>query len=153
MWGLTRFRRTIAVGLVSVLVEIDRQADGAGPEDDRVHVGADLDPHRLGRDPVARQELALALGGGAAVAPHRGDDERPEAHFLEGVDRRARHLGDHRDPAAPHADGDRPARRDPLAEPALEDQAPDRPRHVGDQGLGKRLANARRGGNAISGCP
>ena len=68
-----------AVGLVGVLVEVDRQADGAGPEDDRVHVGPDLDAHRLGRDAVAGQQLALALGGRAAVAPHRGDDERADS--------------------------------------------------------------------------
>ena len=131
-----------AVGLVGVLVEVDRQADGVGAEDDGVHVGADLDAHRLGRDPVAGQELALAFGGRAAVAPHRGDDERPEAHLLEGVDRRPRDRGDRRDPPAPDADGDRPARRHPLAEPALEDQPADRPRHVGDLRLGDRLADA-----------
>ena len=30
-----------AVGLVGVPVEVDRQADGVGAEDDRVHVGLD----------------------------------------------------------------------------------------------------------------
>ena len=77
-----------AVGLVGVPVEVDRQADGVGAEDDGVHVGLHGHAHRLGRDAVAGQQLALALGGRPAVAPHRGDDERPVAHLLEGVDRR-----------------------------------------------------------------
>ena len=98
--------------------------------------------HRLGRDAVAGQERALALGGRAAVAPHRGDDERPEAHLLEGVDRRPGDRRRSRDPPAADPDRDRPAGRNPLAEPALEDQPADRPRHVLHPGLGDRLPNA-----------
>ena len=81
------------VGRVGVPVEVDRQADGVGPEDHGVHLGPDLDAHRLGGDPVAGQQLALAFGRRAAVAPHRGDDEGLEAHLLQGVDRRRATVG------------------------------------------------------------
>ena len=71
-----------AVGLVGVLVEIDRQADRVGAQNDRIHVGLDGDAHRLGRHAVAGQKLALALGGRAAVAAHRGDDEWLVTHLV-----------------------------------------------------------------------
>ena len=100
------------------------------------------DAHRLGRDAVAGQELALALGGRAAVAPHRGDDERLVAHLPQGVDGRP---GDHRDaadPAAADPDGDRAARGNPLAQPAGADQAggpsPARLRPEAGESIGER---------------
>ena len=54
-----------AVGLVGVLVEIDRQPDRVGAEHDGVHVGLDRHAHGLGRHAVTGQELALAGGGRA----------------------------------------------------------------------------------------
>ena len=38
-----------AVGLVGVAVEVDRQADGVGPQDDGLHVRLDRDAHGLAR--------------------------------------------------------------------------------------------------------
>ena len=81
-----------AVGLIGVLVEVDRQPDGVGAQDHGFHVGLDRHAHRLGGHAVAGQQLALALGGGAAVAAHRGDDERLIAHLTQRVDDG---LGDH----------------------------------------------------------
>ena len=94
---------------------------------------------------VAGQQLALALGGGAAVAPHRGDDERLVAHLLERVDGGPGDHGDPVDPPAADPDGDRAARRDALAQPAGADQPADRARDVLDPGLRDRLPDAGQG--------
>ena len=131
------------VGLVGVPVEVDREADRVGPEDHRVHLGPDFHAHLGFGDPVAGQELALAFGGRAAVAAHRGDDEGPEAEFLEGIDRGPGDDRNRGDPPAPHPDGDRPARRDTPADPALQDQSTDRPGNVRDLGLRDRLPDPR----------
>ena len=56
--------------------------------------------------PSSASKLALALGGAAAVAPHRGDDERIEAQRADGLDGRPRDPRDAGDSAAADRDGD-----------------------------------------------
>src|SRR6185312_10764575 len=91
---------------------------------------------------VAGQELALTIGGGAAVASHRGDDEGAVAHLLERVDCRAGDLGDRRDPPAAAADGDRASGGHSVADPALEDHPPNGAGDVAQAWLGNGLADA-----------
>ena len=100
---------------IGVLVEVDRQTDGIGAQDDGVHVGLDGHAHGFGRHAVAGQELALAVGGGAAVAPHRGDDERLVAHLAQRVDDRPGDPSDAADAPAADPHGDRTAPGDSLA--------------------------------------
>ena len=76
MCGLTRDTRDDGVGLQGVLVPPDRLAPAIGADVHRGHVGLDRHAQGLLADAVLGEQIALALGGGAAVAAHRGDDER-----------------------------------------------------------------------------
>src|SRR5262249_62286478 len=76
------------------------------------------DPQGLGGHAVVGQEGALTLGGRAAVAPHRRDDERAILHLLEGVNDGPGDPGDPVDAPAADPDGDCPARAHALAPPA-----------------------------------
>ena len=104
------------------------------------HVGLDRHAEGLLADAVLGQQLALALGGGAAVAAHRGDDERLRAQVAQAVERGADDGGQVGDAAAADADGHPVAaahaagQREPLPLPA--DLAGD----VGDDGLRGGLA-------------
>ena len=83
--------------------------------------------------------LQLALGGGAAVAPHRRHDERLGAEVAQPVDRAARQLDALAEPPAARADGDGHAGRDRRRE-AFDDGRSGRRLDVGD----RRAATARR---------
>ncbi len=77
------------------------------------------DTHGLGGHAVTGQELALAFGGRAAVAPHRGDDEWLVTHLAQRIDDGPGHQVDGVNSAAADPDGDRSAGFDPLAQAAL----------------------------------
>ena len=76
VWGLTRLTGTMRSASSKAWRSTNTGTPGStSPRSDRVHGGADLAAHRLGGDAVAREDRELALGGRAAVAAHRGDDE------------------------------------------------------------------------------
>src|SRR5262245_27578456 len=80
------------------------------------------------------------------MGAHRRQHERLETHRLEGVDRRPGHDGDPRDSPAADPYGDGASRRNPLADPTLENQAADRTRNILHPGLRNRLTYAGQGG-------
>ena len=94
---------------------------------------------------VAGQKLALAFGGRAAMAPHRGHDEGLVAHLAQRIDDRSGHQVDGVNSAAADPDRDRAAGLDPLAQAAAQDQAADRTGHVIDPRLRDRLPHSGQG--------
>jgi hypothetical protein len=113
----------------------------------RVHVGDDGYAEMRLVDVVAGQEFALAFGRGAAVRPHRGDDERVRAEFLQRADGRLGDGQDVLDPATAAPDGDLHAGLDALGGLGGEPLTAHLRGHVGDRGLRGGLADELNVGN------
>src|SRR5213076_663561 len=73
------------IGLGGVAVEDDGETLGGGADGHDVHRGADRGADgRLG-DAVAVEDVALPLGGAAAVTAHRGNEEGTRPQFFQEV--------------------------------------------------------------------
>ena len=136
------------VGAGRALLEPDGQAERLADLDD-LHGRAARDTHRLLVDPVMVEHRELALRGAAAMAPHRGEDERPCAELFQVVDRR---LDDRRiagDAPAAGPDRHRVSALDRMA--ARGERGARRRRDVGDSRSGETLTNADHSGERHSG--
>ena len=81
------------------------------PSGDHFELADDGAAHGGFGDAVVRQDVGLAFGGGGAVAPHGGEEERPHPLFQPILHHAAYDGGDIVDAAAADADGDARPRR------------------------------------------
>ena len=134
-----------AVGLVGVAVEVDRQADGVGSQDDRVHVG--LDRQRPWPRPSRRSSPAAPAG--RRPSRRRAIPSRPRRTACTPAP------SGYRPPPwpcrrFPRSPGCRcpahyPACRNPLANPALQDQPADPRRYLVHSRLRNQLPHTGQG--------
>ncbi len=108
---------------------------------DGVHVGDDRHAEVRFVDVVAREQFALALGRRAAVRPHRRDDERLRAEFLQRLDGRLRDGEEVLDAATAAPDGDLHAGLDALGGLRSEPLLARLRGHIGDGRLRGGLAD------------
>src|SRR5262249_48002092 len=104
------------VGGRGVLVEVNGPPFGGAADLDDLHRAADRRADEGFGDAVAFEDLLLALGGGAAVAAHGGDEKRSRAEVAEELDGAFEDDGDVGDAAAARGQGDRLAGPDAPAE-------------------------------------
>jgi hypothetical protein len=89
-----------------VAPEVDGHAFPRAVEQDGFHARADRAAAEFLGDAVVAENFALALGRAAAVAAHRGDDERLRPERAEEIHRRAKDHCDVRDAAAARRERD-----------------------------------------------
>ena len=127
------------VGFIGCAVEPDGAAVGAVAKINGVHRCHNGNAETLLRDPVAREDLALALLRAAAVAAHGGDDKGLRTQFFERVYRRFDDGIEILDAAAADADGDTHAGLDERADLRLCELCAHRAGHILQTGLVKLL--------------
>ena len=94
------------IGLDGIAVEMNRQAEGVGSEHDRFHVGSDRALNRVLGDAQLAQEAPLPDGSAAAMASHRGHNERVEPERADRLGGRTDDPGDIGDAAAADSNRD-----------------------------------------------
>ena len=94
------------VRLASRAGDMQRKPLGRMADDGRFHPGADRAADRRLGDAVGRQHAKLPYRGAAAVAAHRGHEERPGAEHLKKLHGRPQDRGDVGDSPAAGGDGD-----------------------------------------------
>ena len=95
-----------SIGGEGVLVVPDRFAPTVGTDLHGIHVGLHRHAEVGFVDLVMREQAALAVGRGAAVGPHRRDDERLRPEVDQRIDGRFRQHSVVLDPPAAAANGD-----------------------------------------------
>ena len=104
------------VGLVGLLVEMDREAFGGPADLHGIHAGSDGAAAKGLGDSVGLEDVSLAPGGRPAVASHGGNDEGVGAQSPEVARGGLQDPADVGDPPASGGDGHRLAAPDLLAQ-------------------------------------